>query len=331
MVTKRQRIEAILANDRADRLPVAFWRHWPGDDQDALRLSEVTAAYHARYDWDFAKITPSSSYVAECWGARTAYDGTLPIGERVYLGRPIATPADWSAIAPLDASAPPLARQVQTAADLRRRLGPDVPIVMTMFTPLSTVYYLAGPDLFLAHARAHPDEIRSALRAITQTWQGFVDRILDHVDGIFLSSYAAAGAVMSAAEYRELGTPYDLEVLDSAGRGWFNILHLHSHYPMIELGREYPVQAVNWDDRVTVPSLAEGKRITGKAVLGGIDQAGTLLRGTPDDIRREAFEALRACGERGVALTGGCTYSPMVPEGNLLAARAAVDELPVAK
>jgi uroporphyrinogen decarboxylase len=327
MTTKRQRIEAILADDRADRLPVAFWRHWPGDDQDALRLSEVTAAYHARYDWDFAKITPSSSFVAECWGARTAYDGSLPIGERTYLERPIATPADWNAITPLDASAPALARQIQTAEDLRRRLGPDVPILMTLFTPLSTVYYLAGSDLFLSHARAYPDEVRSALRAITRTWQDFVDRILDHVDGLFLSSFAAAHSVMSEAEYRELGVPYDLAVLESAGRGWFNVLHLHSHYPMMELARDYPVQAVNWDDRSTVPSLAEGKRIAGKAVLGGIDQARTLVRGTPDDIRREAFEALRACGERGVMLTGGCTYTPLAPEGNLLAARAAVDEL----
>ena len=57
MTTKTERVRAILAGERADRLPVAFWRHWPGDDQDAARLAEVTVAFDGRYDWDFAKVT----------------------------------------------------------------------------------------------------------------------------------------------------------------------------------------------------------------------------------------------------------------------------------
>ena len=56
MATKKERVQAVLAGERADRLPVACWRHWPGDDQDAARLAEVTIAFDCRYDWDLAKI-----------------------------------------------------------------------------------------------------------------------------------------------------------------------------------------------------------------------------------------------------------------------------------
>ncbi len=71
---------------------------------------------------------------------------------------------------------------------------------------------------------------------------------------------AAAASVMSESEYRELGLPYDLRLLQAASGGWLNILHLHSPYPLLGLAREYPVQAVNWDDRTSEPSLGVGKR-----------------------------------------------------------------------
>jgi uroporphyrinogen decarboxylase len=41
---KRERLEATVVGETADRLPVALWRHWPGDDQDAAAL----AAAHLR-------------------------------------------------------------------------------------------------------------------------------------------------------------------------------------------------------------------------------------------------------------------------------------------
>ena len=37
--SKRRRLEAAIAGETVDRLPVALWRHWPGDDQDAAALA----------------------------------------------------------------------------------------------------------------------------------------------------------------------------------------------------------------------------------------------------------------------------------------------------
>ncbi|MCC6174157.1 MAG: uroporphyrinogen decarboxylase [Chloroflexi bacterium] len=326
MTTKRARIQAVLAGDQADRVPVAFWRHWPGDDQDAERLAEVTLAYDRRFDWDFAKVTPSSSYSVEGWGAQTHLVG-VPLGERTYVRRVIERGADWLTIQPLAPNTGALARTIQSIRLLRAELGPDTPLLMTVFSPLSVARYLAGDDLFLGHLRVYRREVRSALDAITTTYQQYVAAAVDAgADGVFYSTSTAAHSVMSEAEYRELGLRDDLRVLEAAQRGWFNVLHLHSPFPMLPLAREYPCQAVNWDDRTSEPSLRQGKQILGgKAVVGGINQWGTLQQGTYAQVQEEAREAIAACDGRGMILGGGCTYPLTVPQGNLLAARRAVE------
>ena len=41
-MTKRERLQAVLAGTPVDRLPVAFWRHWPIDDQDPEALARAS-------------------------------------------------------------------------------------------------------------------------------------------------------------------------------------------------------------------------------------------------------------------------------------------------
>ena len=60
-MTKRERIKAALAGKAVDRVPVGFWRHWPGDDQQAESLALVALEFQQRYDLDFIKIPVSST------------------------------------------------------------------------------------------------------------------------------------------------------------------------------------------------------------------------------------------------------------------------------
>jgi uroporphyrinogen decarboxylase len=327
MATKKERVQAILVGEKADRLPVAFWRHWPGDDQDAIRLAEATVAFDRRYDWDMAKVTPSASYSVEDWGTRTRLMG-VPLGEREYAEFPVKKPKDWLSIEALDGVSGALARQLKTISLVRAALGPDTPLLMTVFSPLAIARRLVGDEpTFLGHYRSYPDEVRQALEAITATYERFADAaIRAGADGLFYSTTAAAFSMMGEAEHRLLAMPYDLRILDAASGGWFNLLHLHSPFPIMSVAKEYPVHAVNWDDRTSVPPLPDGRLIAGKAVAGGINQWGTLQRGTPEDVRAEAFQAMESCGGKGMMLSGGCTYPVTVPEGNLIAARRVVEE-----
>ena len=130
---------------------------------------------------------------------------------------------------------------------------------------------------------------------------------------------------MSEHEYREFGIPYDRRLLDAASGLWLNVLHLHGNRVMFDLLGEYPVHAVNWHDRETLPSLREGQgRIKG-AVLGGLRQWDTMLRGTPEELRLEAEEAIQQTGGRRFILGTGCVTPITAPWANLRAARAVVD------
>jgi uroporphyrinogen decarboxylase len=83
MVSKRERLEAAIAKDVADRPPFALWRHFPVDDQTPNGLAESTALYQARYDYDFVKVTPASSFCLLDWGVEDEWNGN-PEGTRDY-------------------------------------------------------------------------------------------------------------------------------------------------------------------------------------------------------------------------------------------------------
>ena len=71
-MSKQERLRATLSGERADRVPVALWRHFPGDDQDPDELAASTVAFQRQYDFDFIKVTPASSFCVRDWGLRIA-------------------------------------------------------------------------------------------------------------------------------------------------------------------------------------------------------------------------------------------------------------------
>ncbi len=130
---------------------------------------------------------------------------------------------------------------------------------------------------------------------------------------------------MSMEEYERFGKPYDLAVLSAASDGWFNILHLHGQYPMFAELADYPVHAINWHDRTAGPCLTDASLIFKGALMGGIEQYHTLHFGTTTDVKNEVHAAITQMNGRRLIVAAGCTYPVTVPEGNLIAARQAVE------
>jgi uroporphyrinogen decarboxylase len=73
--------------------------------------------------------------------------------------------------------------------------------------------------------------------------------------------------------------------------------------------------------------LVEARRLSGKAVVGGVDELGVLQNGTPEQILREAGAAIRVTQGVGLLLSPGCAINPDVPAPNLHALRDAADLL----
>ena len=324
-MSKRERLEATVRGEEVDRVPVALWRHWPGDDQRAADLARAHVAFQAQYDFDLVKVTPCSGYSVEDWGVETRYEGNTE-GTRVYTRRRVHRPGDWEGLEVLDPGRGALARQLECLRMLHDGLDPGTPFIQTIFNPLSVAKYLAGDETLLVHLRRHPEVLHAGLRTITASTVAFVREVMRRgAAGLFLAVQHAQYGLLSEEEYAAFGESYDLEVLEAAEGAWFHLLHLHGEEVMFDRLARYPVQAVNWHDRETPPTLSAARERFGGALCGGLRQWETMVRGTPEDVRREAADAIRETHGRGFILGTGCVTPIVAPTANIRAAREAVE------
>lgn len=323
-MTKRARLDAAIRGEVTDRTPVALWRHFPGDDQDPAELAASTLAFQRQYDFDFIKVTPASSFCVRDWGVEDRWVGNEE-GTREYVRQPIRTPEDWHALGRLDPEEGALGAQLRCLELIQQAVGDEVPFIQTVFNPLSQAKNLVGRGNLTAHLRENPAEVRVGLEAITETTVRFIEAARRRgIAGIFYAVQHASYEQLSEGEYDEFGIAFDRRLLEAAEGLWLNVLHLHGQRVMFDLLADYPVQVVNWHDRETPPSLAEGLGRLQGAVLGGLRQWETMEAGTPEDVRREARDALEQTGGQRFILGTGCVTPITAPWANLRAARVAL-------
>lgn len=144
------------------------------------------------------------------------------------------------------------------------------------------------------------------------------------IDGVFYAVQHAQYGLLSEEEYATFGRPYDLRVLEAASELWLNVLHLHGTDVMFDLLADYPVQVINWHDRETWPTLAEAQNRFGGVVCGGLQRWDVVTRGTPDQVREQAADAIAQTGGRRFILGTGCVTPIVATASNIRAVRAAL-------
>lgn len=325
MLTHRQRLETVLAGKQPDRVPVALWRHFPVDDQDAFRLARVTGSFARLYDFDLIKVTPNSNYCVRDWGTRDEWKGSSE-GTSEITTYPVQKPEDWEKIQPINVLQGSLGAQLQCVKIMVKHFGKERPILQTVFNPLSQAKHLIGKEMLLVHLRKYPDAVKKALENITQTTIDFVHHCKKlGADGLFFAVQHAQYGLLSEDEFEQFCKPYDLEILNVAQPMWLNMVHLHGENVMFDQVSKYPVQVINWHDRSTEPNLAEGLNRFPGIVCGGLRRIESMILGTPESIQAEAQDAILQTGGKRFILGTGCVVPITAPHGNLLAARKSVE------
>lgn len=319
-MNKRDRLQTVIAGEKPDRLPVALWRHWPGDDQQAESLAAAHLKWQQDYDWDFVKVGPASSYSVDDWGAETRWVGHIE-GTRVWGKRVVQHPEDWTRLKPLDPTKGMLAEQLKALRLVKAGLPEDVPFIATIFSPLSQAKHLADKEPLISHLRSHPQALHEGLKTITESTLRFIEAAKKTgISGIYYAVQHARYPVMSRTEFEEFGRAYDLQILAAAADLWLNVLHVHSTDVMFDLIADYPVSVVNWHDRDTRPSLAEGLAQISGAASGGVSQW-TLHQENPEAALAEAAESVAMVNGRRLILGTGCVIMVTTPTRNIRALR----------
>jgi uroporphyrinogen decarboxylase len=323
-MNKYQRLGAAIHKQHVDRPPVALWRHFPGDDLDPEKLARRVVEFQNRYDFDFVKVTPAASYVAELYGGELQAAGNRE-GTRTHVRRVIQDWQDWSTIKPVELDHPVMQREREAIRRIRHELGKEVPILQTIFSPLSCARTLAG-DRFVEDMREHPGAFQHALQALGTTMERFAFNSIEAgADALFLSTQVASRSVLSPEESRGYGQRYNLTLINELhGHVDFILLHIHGEDIYYEHLFKYPVQIVNWHDRKTAPSLQEGKALFDGAVAGGIDEWG-VLQTTPDAIMAQVKDAIQQTDGTGLIVAPGCVIPIDTPPLNIRAVREAVE------
>lgn len=327
MMNHRQRLEACLEGKTPDRVPVSLWRHFPVDDQQPDQLARSTLEFQQRYDFDFVKVTPASSFCVKDWGAGDEWNGATE-GTRDYVKFPIQQPEDWLTLKALDPRKGWLGRQLECLKMIKDGLPDEVPIIQTVFSPLSQAKNLASRSKLLIWLRKNPQELQVGLHIITETTLRFIEEIKKiGIDGIFYAVQHAQYGLLSEAEYLQFGKPFDLQILEQTKSFWLNMLHIHGEDIMFHLFQDYPVQIVNWHDRETYPNLEEAQQLFNGVVCGGLSREKKMVFGKPEDILKEAREAVAITGGKRFILGTGCVVPIIAPLGNIRAARESVEKI----
>ena len=317
------RVDAAIEGRKAERVPVALWRHFPVDDQDPGKLAARTIEWQKKWDFDLVKFMPSGTYSVEDWGARSVYEGAAN-GARAIAEPGVKRAGDWPKLPRLDPAKGVLGAQNEALAIAAKELRGSVPILQTVFSPLTTARKLAGEAL-IEHLRGEPDALEAGLRAITDTTVDFALAALESgAHGLFFATQLATTDLLSVAEYQRFGVRFDLEVFKALGkRTRVNMLHVHGENIMFDVLAGYPVEMINWHDRLTAPTLKEALGKFKGAVVGGVEERGLLVSGAETAVRAQVRDAIGQTGGRRLMVGPGCVAAIAAPEQNI---RAVIEE-----
>ena len=318
MVSSRERVEAALALGCVDRPPVSAWGHTYADEWSPADLARVTVARTRQFKFDFAKLHIRETCFAEALGCVAEF---VP-GQAPRIVTPVVrSAADWAALGArsTDGQLPTVLReQVEAIRLVADELGPDVPVIQTVFSPLTVAGYLGrGAAQTVADLRDGATGIQSALTRISDLLIGFAQAsIAAGAAGVFYAIIDLASEdKVSRDDYVSLALPFDQRVLQALPpEAWFNTLHLCGGRVFFDVASALPTNSTSWSIHSPGnPDLAGGLARSGKAVIGGV-QRRTPADGSVNQVAAETRAALENVGCDGFMLAPGCSVSPWPAE-----------------
>src|SRR5260370_11474773 len=185
----------------ADRRPVGAWGHTYREEWSAEGLASISVKRARQFGWDFVKFQPRASSLAEAFGSAYKPAGH-PFKGPVLLSAAVPDLDSWRKVELVNRKA--LDDQVESIGLVARELGSEVPVIQTVFSPITVGGYLVGKSSARVRRelRQHPELVRPALDRIAEALVDFSRRsVKAGAAGVFyaISGYTSKGALTGTA------------------------------------------------------------------------------------------------------------------------------------
>lgn len=307
-------MERQLGGEECAVAPVLFWKHHPVDDQDGAALCRATLDFQRRFDCDIIKISPAATYQLPDYGLRDAWLGD-PMGRRTVTRTVVCRPDDWLLLPRIDPDGGFTARFGECVRAVRRATSSEVPVIITVFDPMSQAVTLAGRASIGNHLATAPDAVTAGLLRITENTVALIEHLTARgADGIFLASQHAARNDFPRNVVERYSIPGIQACLDAMRGTAFDMVHCHGHGIHRELLAAMAGVTVHydmWADNPPPQALLDN----GSGVATGPSPVLLASPAPDDEVIAACTRALEAGGR--TILSPGCSVPLSVGEQRL--------------
>lgn len=292
-MNKMDRMQAVLQGKTPDVVPAGFWFHYR-PDYSVEQMVESHLELYRRTDMDIIKVMQDYPYPLE--------------GQ-------VKTVSDWKQVRMLGKTSPEYKKLEEVLKRILDATQGEVMVFQTMFGPFKAAVMKFGDALVMEHSRQDPQDVADGVRRIGEGLREWADGYLDAgAAGIYYSAQFGEVGRFTQEEWEQLVRPSDEMVLGAADSRTdkYNILHIcgepeYDFKVHLERFADYPGDLVNWSIKDNGLSLKQGQKLYRRPVLGGMNNKGTILTGTVEEIRQEAEAAIRGFGSTSMMLGADCT------------------------
>lgn len=313
-MNKFERVMAAYHGQQPDRVPCAFWYHFPQGYEAGPAAVQIHLDFFENSHTDLCKIMNENSCPND---------------------PSIQTAADWNHLSEFTMQEDFILRQVELTREIMAKMKGKAVVLATVHGLVASAYHiLGGVDLYDSdgtvlgrHIRENPEGMRHAFTVITKYLKNLCHLFLEAgVDGIYFASLGGERRMFTDAEFAEFIAPYEIEILkEIAHVPCFNILHMCKSDLNLERYLDYPADVLNWGVYEDNISLEEGRKLFGqdKVYLGGMDDRdGVFVDGTLAQIQETAQGLVNSFGWKKYILGADCTLPTDLPAERMQAAAA---------
>jgi uroporphyrinogen decarboxylase len=305
-------IKKALKAEPTEKIPYAIWKHFPEFDKTPEALLKAQMDFQNKFDSDIMKISISGRAFASDFGAELGgYDPAS--GSRICVKYPIEKIEDWKKIKNIDIESGEFGNQIKAMKLIHQEVDGKVPTMMTVFSPLMVASQI-DPNIIL-HYRKDPQLIREHFKIIISAMTDFTKASLEAgANGIFLATQHFNNRLTDKERLELAFGPMKTLIEKTIKKNSFLVLHLHGDNPDYDLATKLPVDAINWHDQQTRPTLSEARQIFKGGLLGGLNAESWKDISDPSEVSPMISSVYKKFKGPGLIIAPGCVIPQFISD-----------------